>query len=75
MTTADELFRQYEGHFVPRSFNPGFVVLSFLVSFIGAASTLELINRRTSRNGFLNHGYLVSAAVTMGGISIWSMVR
>ncbi|KAI0411355.1 hypothetical protein F5X98DRAFT_368119 [Xylaria grammica] len=33
----------------------------------------QLINRRTSRNGFLNHVFLVSAAVTMGGISIWSM--
>ncbi|KAI8624602.1 hypothetical protein F5Y19DRAFT_310077 [Xylariaceae sp. FL1651] len=73
MSTAADLLRQYQGQIVPRSFNPGFVVLSFLVSFIGAASTLELINRRTSRNGLLNHIYLISAAVTMGGISIWSM--
>ncbi|TGJ83068.1 hypothetical protein E0Z10_g5694 [Xylaria hypoxylon] len=73
MSTEEGLFQQYEGHFVPRSFNAGFVVLSFLVSFIGAISTLELINRRTSRNGFLNHVFLVGAAVTMGGISIWSM--
>ncbi|KAI0537035.1 hypothetical protein GGR58DRAFT_473217 [Xylaria digitata] len=72
-STEESLFRQYEGHFVPRSFHAGFVVLSFLVSLIGAISTLELINRRTSRNGFLNHVFLVSAAVTMGGISIWSM--
>ncbi|GAW14784.1 hypothetical protein ANO14919_041870 [Xylariales sp. No.14919] len=70
---TEGMFQKYEGNFVPRSFHPGFVVLSFLVSFIGAISTLELINRRTSRNGFLNHVFLVSAAVTMGGISIWSM--
>ncbi|KAI1300758.1 hypothetical protein F5Y03DRAFT_223101 [Xylaria venustula] len=73
MSAADDLFQKYEGHFVPRSFNPGFIVLSFLVSLIGSISTLELINRRTSRNGFLNHIYLFTAAVTMGGIAIWSM--
>ncbi|KAI0451826.1 DAO-domain-containing protein [Xylaria acuta] len=73
MSTAETLFQQYQGHLVPRSFNPGFVVLSFIVSFIGAVSTLELLNRRTSHNGFINHVFLVSAAVTMGGIAIWSM--
>ncbi|KAI1737202.1 FAD dependent oxidoreductase-domain-containing protein [Xylaria scruposa] len=73
MSTPEALFQQYEGHLVPRSFDPAFVVLSFIVSFIGAVSTLELINRRTSRNGFLNQVFLVSAAVTMGGIAIWSM--
>ncbi|KAI0441483.1 FAD dependent oxidoreductase-domain-containing protein [Xylaria telfairii] len=73
MSAAEALLQQYKGHIVPRSFDPGFVVLSFVVSFIGAASTLELINRRTSRNGLLNQVFLVSAAVTMGGISIWSM--
>ncbi|KAI1348575.1 hypothetical protein F5Y01DRAFT_210507 [Xylaria sp. FL0043] len=73
MSAAEDLFQRYQGHFVPRSFDPGFVVLSFLVSLIGSISTLELINRRTSRNGLFNHIYLVTAAVTMGGISIWSM--
>ncbi|KAI1260856.1 FAD dependent oxidoreductase-domain-containing protein [Xylariaceae sp. FL1019] len=70
---AEQLLQRYQGRVVPCSFDPGFVLLSFFVSLIGAASTLELINRRTSRNGFLNHIYLISAAVTMGGISIWSM--
>ncbi|KAJ8108572.1 hypothetical protein ONZ43_g6385 [Nemania bipapillata] len=73
MSTADDLLRQYQGHVVPRSFHSSFVILSFLVSFIGAVSTLEIINRRTSGTGFRNHVFLVSAAVTMGGISIWSM--
>ncbi|KAI0518558.1 hypothetical protein F5B22DRAFT_70670 [Xylaria bambusicola] len=73
MSTVGELLQRYEGHIVPRSFNAGFVGLSYVVSFIGAVSTLELINRRTSRNGVLNHIYLVTAAVAMGGISIWSM--
>ncbi|KAI5923825.1 FAD dependent oxidoreductase-domain-containing protein [Camillea tinctor] len=73
MAVACNLLQQYEGEIVPRAFKAGFVILSFVVSLIGAISTLELINRRTSRNGLLNHFLLVSAAVTMGGISIWSM--
>lgn len=74
MSTPEELLAQYEGQIVPRSFNAGFVTLSYVVSFIGAASTLELINRRTSRNGLFNHLILFSASVTMGGIAIWCMV-
>ncbi|KAI0595786.1 hypothetical protein F4775DRAFT_604456 [Biscogniauxia sp. FL1348] len=73
MSSQGELLQQYEGEIVPRAFKAGFVILSFVVSLIGAVSTLELINRRTSRSGLLNHFLLVSAAVTMGGISIWSM--
>ncbi|KAH8906765.1 hypothetical protein BR93DRAFT_896272, partial [Coniochaeta sp. PMI_546] len=75
MSTSEShpLFQQWNGHVVPRSFSPGFVALSFVVSLIGAASTLELINRRTAPRGKLNHLLLVSAAVTMGGIAIWCM--
>ncbi|KAH8197373.1 hypothetical protein TruAng_008466 [Truncatella angustata] len=73
MSAADQLLAQYEGQIVPRSFNAGFVTLSYVVSFIGAASTLELINRRTSRSGLFNHLILLSASVTMGGIAIWCM--
>lgn len=75
MATTEQLLAQYHGQIVPRSFNAGFVTLSYVVSFIGAASTLELINRRTSRNGLFNHLILLSASVTMGGIAIWCMVR
>ncbi|KAI1803800.1 hypothetical protein F4811DRAFT_553449 [Daldinia bambusicola] len=73
MSKEDELLLQYEGEIVPRSFHGGFVFLSYLVSCIGAALTLELLNRRTSRKGLSNHLVLVSAAVSMGGISIWCM--
>ncbi|ETS77585.1 hypothetical protein PFICI_11459 [Pestalotiopsis fici W106-1] len=73
MSTPEQLLAQYEGQIVPRSFNAGFVALSYVVSFIGAASTLELINRRTSRNGLVNHLVLLSASITMGGIAIWCM--
>ncbi|KAF9870538.1 hypothetical protein CkaCkLH20_12028 [Colletotrichum karsti] len=71
--TTENLFVRYHGHIVPRAFNGGFVTLSFVVSLIGAASTLELLNRRTSHKGKFNHLLLVSSAVTMGGIAIWCM--
>ena len=75
MSTTDSLLQQYQGQYVPVTFNAGYVALSYLVSLVGAASTLELINRRTSRSGLSKHLLLVSAAVTMGGIAIWCMVR
>ncbi|KAF3765938.1 hypothetical protein M406DRAFT_37499, partial [Cryphonectria parasitica EP155] len=72
-SSADQLLAQWQGQIVPRSFNAGFVTLSYVVSLIGAASTLELINRRTAPKGRINHLLLISAAVTMGGIAIWCM--
>lgn len=53
-TSAEQLLEQWKGHIVPRSFNAGFVTLSYVVSLIGAASTLKLINRRTAPKGKLN---------------------
>ncbi|KAK8071200.1 hypothetical protein PG997_011403 [Apiospora hydei] len=73
MSASDDLLARYTGHDVPVKFDPGFVVLSFLVSLIGAGCTLELINRRTSLKGLFNHLLLVGAGVSMGGIAIWSM--
>jgi hypothetical protein len=54
MSSRRDLLLMYEGQIVPRSFNAGFVTLSFVVSLIGAASTLELINRRTAPKGTFN---------------------
>jgi hypothetical protein len=48
------LLEQYNNQIVPRSFNAGFVALSYVVSFIGAGSTLELLNRRTGPKGRFN---------------------
>ncbi|KAI1780592.1 hypothetical protein F4818DRAFT_451026 [Hypoxylon cercidicola] len=73
MSTSEELLSKYQGEIVPRSFRPEFVVPSYIVSWVGAALTLELLNWRTSRNGLFNHLILVSAAVAMGGVSIWCM--
>jgi NO-binding membrane sensor protein with MHYT domain len=49
------------GTVLPQSYNAGFIVLSYVISFIGAWSTLELLHRRTSGRG-LNNWY-VSAAL------------
>lgn len=54
MSSSQGLFDQYRGHIVPQSYNAGFVALSYVVSLVGAASTLELINRRTSFKGLFN---------------------
>ncbi|KAM0328462.1 hypothetical protein ACHAQA_004869 [Verticillium albo-atrum] len=72
-TSVEDLLLRYEGQIVPRSFNAGFITLSYVVSLIGAACTLELLNRRTSHKGKFNHLLLVSSAVAMGGIAIWCM--
>ena len=54
MATTEELFREYEGQIVPKTIHGGFVALSYFISWLGALSTLELINRRTSRRGLFN---------------------
>ncbi|KAJ4178763.1 hypothetical protein NW755_012986 [Fusarium falciforme] len=71
--SSHDLFREYQGHIVPQSYNAGFVSLSYVVSLVGAGSTLELLNRRTASRGLFNHLLLVSSAVTMGGVAIWCM--
>ncbi|KAI1210521.1 FAD dependent oxidoreductase-domain-containing protein [Annulohypoxylon truncatum] len=73
MSTSDDTLLQYVGQIVPRSFQHGLITVSYVVSCVGAILTLELLNRRTSRNGLANYLLLVSAAVSMGGISIWCM--
>ncbi|SCO92506.1 uncharacterized protein FRV6_16634 [Fusarium oxysporum] len=55
------------------SYNAGFVILSYIVSLVGAGSSLELMSRRTGFRGLYNHLLLVSSAVTMGGVAIWSI--
>ncbi|KFY49131.1 hypothetical protein V495_00719 [Pseudogymnoascus sp. VKM F-4514 (FW-929)] len=66
-------WKAWEGRIVPREFTPGFVVLSYLVSFIGAWTTLELLHRRTAGKGLYNWSLLFSSSISMGGISIWCM--
>jgi len=63
----------YLGMLVPRTFDPAILVISYLVSLVGAIATLELVNRRTSRHGLYNHLLLFGASISMGGVSIWCM--
>jgi NO-binding membrane sensor protein with MHYT domain len=51
--TADDV-SQYIGKDIPQSYNPGFVVLSYVVSYIGALTTLELLHKRTAGRGRYN---------------------
>ena len=52
--TVEALLEQYQGHIVPKAYNAGYLALSYLISLVGAASTLELINRRSWFNGISN---------------------
>ncbi|KAF4635618.1 hypothetical protein G7Y89_g2472 [Cudoniella acicularis] len=67
------LWQEWEGHIVPREFSTGYVVLSYVVSFVGAWTTLELISRRTFGRGFYNWSLLFGASISMGGVAIWCM--
>lgn len=71
--SSEELYQRFRGEIVPQHFSPGFIALSYVVSLIGAACTLELLNRRTSHKGIFNHLLLLGSAVSMGGIAIWCM--
>lgn len=49
-----DALEEYLGQVLPVTFDPTLLVLSYLISLVGAASTLELIHRRTSRRGYYN---------------------
>lgn len=52
--TVESLLKQYQGQIVPKACNAGYLALSYLISLVGAASTLELVNRRSWFNGISN---------------------
>lgn len=49
--------------YAPQAFTPGHIALSYMVSFIGSLSTVELLQRRTSTRGLYN--WYVIAEVLM----------
>ncbi|KAJ5713409.1 uncharacterized protein N7483_010590 [Penicillium malachiteum] len=55
------------------SYLGGYIFLSYVISSMGCATTLELLHRRTSRLGFYNWYLLLTSSITMGGIGIWCM--
>jgi NO-binding membrane sensor protein with MHYT domain len=54
-------------------YNTEYVVLSFVVSFLGCFTSLEIINLRTSQGGKRNLLLLISSSVVMGTIAIFCM--
>jgi NO-binding membrane sensor protein with MHYT domain len=59
--------------YVEQHFDAGLIVLSYIISVIGAQTTLELLGRRTSIKGYYNLFLLCGAALAMGCVGIWSM--
>ena len=59
------------GEIVPSSRSPGYIVLSYLVSYVGCLTALELLLRRTHHGGYYNWFLLGGAATAMGGVAIW----
>ena len=47
-------WQPWAGKSVPRSLAPGYVIASFFISYIGAWTTLELLNRRSANKGWYN---------------------
>lgn len=61
-----------QGQIVSRSFSPGLVVLSYIVSWVGAWTTLELINKRTAGRGLYNwYGQLSQNIIHDAGTNIY----
>ncbi|KAL8992867.1 MAG: hypothetical protein Q9169_006775 [Polycauliona sp. 2 TL-2023] len=66
-------FHLMTGAVVRHQYNAGYIVLSYLVSFVGCWTTLKLLHRRTSHRGYYNWYLLLAAAVSMGAVAIWAM--
>ncbi|KAL8645946.1 MAG: hypothetical protein Q9210_006424 [Variospora velana] len=62
-----------QGQVTNHSYNAGYIVLSYFVSFVGCWTALKLLHRRTSRHGYYNWYLLLGAAASMGAVAIWSM--
>ncbi|KAI4085759.1 MAG: hypothetical protein LQ344_008155 [Seirophora lacunosa] len=62
-----------QGQVIPHSFNAGYIILSYCVSFVGCWTSLNLLHWRTSRRGYYNWYLLLGAAASMGAVAIWSM--
>lgn len=75
-------------NFVSKRHSPGYIVLSFIVCYIGSWTTLELAHRRTAVNGWHNwhvkllvvelrliihRGLLLGCSFSMGGMAVWCM--
>ncbi|KAG2231577.1 hypothetical protein BDF21DRAFT_395626 [Thamnidium elegans] len=64
---------EYAAEVAQQNYDGGIIFVSYLISVIGAQTTLELLNRRTHITGLYNWFLLAAAAFVMGAVSIWSM--
>jgi NO-binding membrane sensor protein with MHYT domain len=55
------------------SFDPTLVALSFVISVFGSLTGLQSAQRARHRSGRASFGWLVAAALSIGGGAIWSM--
>ncbi|WVQ94459.1 hypothetical protein IAU59_001538 [Kwoniella sp. CBS 9459] len=77
IATYDPILQAYhmpDGYVVlNQQFNPGFIVLSYVIAFVGSLCTLELLIRRTTNSGWRNQLLLTSAGFCFGAVSTFAM--
>ncbi|KAI9734924.1 MAG: hypothetical protein M1834_002004 [Cirrosporium novae-zelandiae] len=69
ITSMEPLVGELVGHHTVA----GFIFLSYIISWVGTLTTLELLNIRTSVNGEVNWVLLMGSAFSMASLAIWSM--
>ena len=52
--TSRTNYTALEGQIINNSYNPGLIVLAYMISYVGAWTTLELLHKRTSWRGKYN---------------------
>lgn len=73
MIDPQALVRYYADHDIPMRPQPGFLVLSIIVSILGSYATLLLLGRRTSNKGLRNFGILILSAICFAAVAVWGM--
>lgn len=53
--------------------SPGYIFLSFVISCLGSATSLQMMKLRKSGFGWRNHVFLLFGALALGGVGIWCM--
>lgn len=72
-TDQSALVTYYTDHDIPMRPQPGFLVLSIIVSILGSYATLLLLGRRTSNRGLRNFGFLAVSAICFAAVAVWGM--
>ncbi|KAK8861350.1 hypothetical protein IAR55_002169 [Kwoniella newhampshirensis] len=71
---VSETYRVPDGYVVlNQHFDAGFIVLSYVIAFVGSLCTLELLVRRTTNTGWRNQALLTAAGICFGAVSTFAM--